>query len=221
MQKNHRIWLDTSLPFTRDPLLFGMIVLYAVFWGWMAIEPYAWSNWWLENLLVLAACAVLGLTFKRFRFTNVSYALITIFLALHTLGAHYSYNTTPIDRLLHYWFGFERDNFDRVVHTAFGLLIAYPVWECSVRIIGLKRKWAYVCTPLLILAFGALYELIEMWVALLVAPEVGTRFLGTQGDVWDAQHDMEVALYGAVAAMVVQGAMSGLVMVGFKRDDVS
>lgn len=207
MQRKHRVWPDTTLSFRKDRLLQGMIVLYAGFWGWMAVEPYAWSNWWLENLLVLAACAGLGLTFRRFRFSNVSYALIVVFLALHTLGAHYSYNTTPIDRLLHQWFGFERDNFDRVVHTAFGLLIAYPVWEFSVRIVGLKRGWAYWSTPMLILAFGAMYELIEMWVALLVAPEVGTRFLGTQGDVWDAQHDMEVALYGAVAAMAVQGVL--------------
>lgn len=201
-------WFATDARFRDDRVLQGMIVLYVLFWLWMLVNPYAWSNWWLENLLVLATAAGLAGTFRWFRFNNLSYALIIAFVALHTFGAHYSYNTTPLDTWMHGWFGFERDNFDRIVHFAFGLLIAYPAWDLGIRVIGLKRIWAYLVTPALMLALGAFYELIEMWVALIVAPEIGTRFLGTQGDEWDSHHDMELALFGAVLAMGVAAGLS-------------
>lgn len=201
--RGHTRWLESDVPFRKDRLLQIYIGVFALFWLWMLVEPYAWFNWWLENLLVLAAGTYLAVTFRWFRFSNVSYALITLFIALHTYGAHYSYNTTPIDILMQDWFGFERDNFDRIVHFGFGLLIAYPVREFAVRVMGLGKGWGAAASPAIILAFGAFYELIEMWVAAIVAPEIGTRFLGTQGDVWDSHHDMEVALYGAVLAMLV------------------
>ncbi|WP_438448511.1 DUF2238 domain-containing protein [Gorillibacterium sp. sgz5001074] len=200
----------TERRFRKNRILQAMIGGYAVFWLWMLIKPYAWYNWWLENLLVLAAAAGLGGAYRWFRFSNRSYALIILFVALHTYGAHYSYNTTPIDRLMHEWFGFHRDNFDRVVHFSFGLLIAYPAWEFFIRAAGLRKGWSYGLTPVVILSFGAFYELIEMWVALIVAPEIGTRFLGTQGDIWDSHHDMEAALIGAVLAMAATAAASHL-----------
>jgi putative membrane protein len=78
------------------------------------------------------------------------------------------------------------------------------------RIVGLRGFWSYVMTVVSILATGAFYELIEMWVAHLVAPEIGDLFLGTQGDVWDSQHDMEAAMYGAVAAMLITAAIRAI-----------
>jgi putative membrane protein len=192
-----------AIRFRDDRKLQVMVAGYAVFWLWMLIKPKQWSNWWLENLLVVATAAVLIGTFKRFRFSHISYGFILIFMALHTYGAHYAYTSTPIDTWMHRAFGFKRDNFDRVVHASFGLLAAYPIWEFGVRRLGLKPAWSYIMTPMLVLAFGAFYELIEMWVALLVSEEVRNRFVGTQGDIWDSQHDMEVALYGAIAAMLV------------------
>jgi putative membrane protein len=192
----------TDVPFGSDKYLHGMLAAFVLFWLWMLIRPYSWYNWWLENALTLVTLAVLGATFRRFRFSRLSYAMILLFLVLHTYGAHYSYNTTPIDKLMHSLMGFKRDNFDRVVHFAFGLFIAVPAWEFARRITGIGKGWSYAATSLVILAFGAFYELIEMWVALIVAPEIGTRFLGTQGDVWDSHHDMEAALIGAVLTMI-------------------
>lgn len=179
------------------------IAVFVAFWIWMGIDPYNRFDWLLENLLIFACIGALTAAYPRFRFTDVSYGLITLFLMLHTLGAHYSYNTTPIDTLLHRLFQLRRDDFDRIVHCCFGLLMAYPILELMERIVKLRGWRAYVLTVTAVLAGGAFYELIEMWVAKLVAPEIGDLFLGTQGDVWDSQHDMEVALYGAAAAMAI------------------
>ncbi|WP_134685837.1 DUF2238 domain-containing protein [Brevibacillus migulae] len=179
-----------------------MLAAFAVFWIWMAINPVHRSNWLLENLLVFAAVIVFSLTYRQFAFSNASYGQLLLFMSLHTLGAHYTYATTPVDVWLHGLFDFERNHYDRVVHFSFGLLLAYPAYEFLSRLIRVNGIWAYVLAVITILSAGAFYELIEMWVAKIVAPEIGTMFLGTQGDEWDAQQDMAVALYGAAISMV-------------------
>ncbi|WP_219835222.1 DUF2238 domain-containing protein [Paenibacillus sp. R14(2021)] len=189
-------------PFLGHYGLYAIIVFFAICWTLLAFHPYSVFDWWLENLLTLASLAGLAASYRWFRFSNSSYFLIMIFIVMHTIGAHFAYNTTPIDRFLNLLFHFERQNYDRVVHFAFGLLIAYPVYEVIVRLTSMRRGWAHIAVPWLILGFGAYYELIEMWVALIVSPEKGAMFLGSQGDPWDAQHDMEVALYGASIAML-------------------
>ncbi|NHN33837.1 DUF2238 domain-containing protein [Paenibacillus sp. S3N08] len=180
-----------------------MLVGYALLWAILSVEPYSRFNWLLENLLIFVAVLVAAGTYYRFAFSNLSYLLTLIFMGLHTVGAHYSYNTTPLDTWLHELFHFQRNGYDRIVHFSYGLLLAYPIKELVARTIMLRAKWAYVFAPVIVLASGAFYELIEMWVALIVAPEIGTLFLGTQGDPWDTQHDMELALYGAVLAMLI------------------
>lgn len=200
--------LAHDIPIRRNGLLQLGLCTYAGFWLWMSVHPYSSYDWWLENLLTFLALAGLMSAFPFFRFNNLSSLLILAFLALHTLGAHYSYNTTPIDSWINRLFHFGRDNYDRVVHFSFGLLVVYPVREFVVRVILPRQGWSYILAPLVILAFGAFYELIEMWVAQIVAPEIGTLFLGTQGDPWDSQHDMEAALYGAAAVMAVNAAVN-------------
>ncbi|WP_231571397.1 DUF2238 domain-containing protein [Gordoniibacillus kamchatkensis] len=197
------VWLSPDIRFGRNRLLHMLILGYAAFWAWMAVAPYNRFDWLLENLLIFVAVAVLTVTYPFFRFNNLAYALIAVFLALHTYGASFSYNTTPIDMLMHRYFELQRDMYDRVVHASYGLLLAYPLFQFMRRVVGLRGFWSYALTVTTILATGAFYELIEMWVANIVAPEIGVLFLGTQGDVWDSQHDMEVALYGAAVAMVI------------------
>jgi putative membrane protein len=208
MQQN--VLLDDQIPFRRNWLLQALIVGYTIFWIAMSIEPYDSFGWLLENLLIFAACLTLLGTYRWFTFNNLSYMLIIVFLGLHTFGAHYSYNTTPLDRLIHALFEFPRDEYDRVVHFCYGLLMAYPIRELVIRLMRPRGYWAYFLTPAIVLATGAFYELIEMWVAFIVAPELGTMFLGTQGDIWDAQHDMAVALYGSSIAMLVTAAVNAI-----------
>ncbi|MDR6881834.1 DUF2238 domain-containing protein [Bacillus sp. 3255] len=194
--------------FRSNTTLHILIILYAALWIWMAYAPYSRFDWMLENLLIWATLIGLVSTYKRMTFSNLSYALIALFLALHTVGAHYSYNENLVDVWLRWLLHSERDNYDRLVHFSFGLLLAYPLREALRAWTPLGRKWLYVMTCVMILALGAFYELIEMWVALLVAPEIGTLFLGTQGDPWDTHHDMELALYGAILAMAATAAAS-------------
>jgi putative membrane protein len=194
---------NNKIPFTQNGALQMMIVIYVGIWIWMAVSPYSRYDWVLENLLIWAALIGLVSTYKFFCFTNLSYAYIGLFLLLHTVGAHYSYNENVVDVWMKLIFHTQRDNYDRLVHFSFGLLLAYPLREAMSVWTQLGRRWLYVLTCVIVLAMGAFYELIEMWVALLVAPEIGTLFLGTQGDPWDTHHDMELALYGAVIAMGV------------------
>ncbi|MFB9325834.1 DUF2238 domain-containing protein [Paenibacillus aurantiacus] len=195
--------------FRENRTLHIALVVFALFWLWMGYDPYRKFNWWLENLLTLLAAAGLIATGRWFVWSNTSYLLIIAFIALHTVGAHYSYNETPLDRWLNALFAFERNNYDRIVHCAFGLLIAYPVYELLRRVAGVRHGWSCVLVPCVILAFGAFYELIEMWVTFILDPERGALFLGSQGDPWDAHHDMEVALYGAIIAMLATALTRG------------
>ncbi|MDF2960067.1 MAG: hypothetical protein K0S39_1802 [Paenibacillus sp.] len=200
---------DVTLPFKSNRLLQAVLAAYTVFWAVMAIEPFNRFNWFLENLLVFATILVLAVTYRSFALSNWSYLLIAVFLSLHTFGANYSYNTTPLDSWLRELFHTERDGYDRIVHFSYGLLLAYPIRELFVRTVGQIGFWAYAMPVVFVLASGAFYELIEMWVAFIVAPEIGTLFLGTQGDPWDTQHDIELALYGAVIAMMLTAAAAG------------
>lgn len=190
-----------GIPFTKNRFLQILIIIYAGIWTWLAVSPYSRYDWVLENLLIWAALIGLVSTYKLFSFSNLSYTWIVLFLLLHTVGAHYSYNENVVDRWMKLILHIERDPYDRLVHFSFGLLLAYPIREAMQAWTQLGRKWLYVMTCIIVLAMGAFYELIEMWVAFIVAPEIGTLFLGTQGDPWDTHHDMELALYGSVIAM--------------------
>ncbi|MDR6555525.1 DUF2238 domain-containing protein [Paenibacillus qinlingensis] len=189
--------------FRTNWMLHGMMVIWLGAWGWLAISPHSRGDWVLENLLIWAALIGLVATYRWFVFSNLTYGLLASFLLLHSIGAHFSYNGTWFDPWLRGLFGSERDHFDRLVHLCFGLLCAYPIYEGMAAWTKLGRRWIYVMTCVIVLAMGAFYELIEMWVANIVALEIGTLFVGAQGDPWDAQHDMELALYGAIIGMLV------------------
>jgi putative membrane protein len=89
------------------------------------------------------------------------------------------------------------------VHFTFGLLIAYPGFEFMRRVVGIMKVWSYFFTIIVILAMGAFYELIEIWISNIVAPGQGALFIGLQGDSWDTQHDISSAMYGAIITMVI------------------
>jgi putative membrane protein len=184
-------------------LLQGVWLGYAIFWGWMAIRPLNRTDWLLENLLVFAVVAALAASYRKLPLSGASYLSIALFLTLHTWGSHYSYNATPLGSWLQEWWGLERNPYDRLVHLAYGLLFAYPVWELVCAWIKPSPRWSYGIAVMAILATGAFYELIEMWVVLLAAPELGMLFLGSQGDPWDAHHDMELETLGAAVIMAI------------------
>lgn len=188
--------------FRANRLLHVLILWLIVLWAITAIEPFNRRDWLLENLLVFIYTALLILTYRRFAFSNLSYALFTVFLSLHLIGAHYTYAQTPLGFWLQDAFALERNHYDRIVHFSYGLLCAYPFHEILTRIAGVRRSWSYFLAAAMILAFSAFYELIEAVVAMLVDPELGAAYLGTQGDEWDAQKDSALAFGGATLAMI-------------------
>ena len=169
----------------------------------MAIEPFNRRDWLLENLLVFFYIGLLLVTYPRFRFSALSYLLFTIFMSLHLIGAHYTYSEVPFGFWMQDALGLARNHYDRVVHFSFGLLIAYPLREWLLRVTGVRPGWSNFLTVALVLAFSGFYEVMEGIVAMLVSPELGMAYLGTQGDQWDSQHDTFLAFSGAVVAMLV------------------
>jgi len=175
----------------RDRYALGCLLALTLWWGLLAIEPRYRTTWLHENFLVFAGVPGAILLHLRLRFDRLALTMITLFLAMHLVGAHYSYSEVP-------WLGHGRNHYDRVVHFAYGLLLAYPM--CAL------FRWApcpRVLALLLVLASSAAYELAEWGFTMIAAPEEGMSFLGTQGDVWDAQKDMALATAGAVVALLL------------------
>jgi putative membrane protein len=182
--------------FKRNHLLQFLLVFYLALWAALAISPLDRSDWLLENLLVFVFVGGLVATYRRFPLSELSYLLIALFLALHAVGAHYTYAKAPLGFWLKDAFDLSRNHFDRIVHFSFGLLLGYPIRETLLRVIKTSRGWIFFLAFHVVLAWSGLFELLESWVAQIVSPELGAAYLGTQGDSWDAQNDMTAALIG-------------------------
>lgn len=188
-------------PFRQNRPLQVMVVWLLGFWLLTAITPFDRRDWFLENLLVFLYSILLIATYRRFTFSNFSYALFTLFMTLHLIGAHYTYAETPLGYWLMDWFDLQRNHYDRIVHFSYGLLLAYPFYEVLRRAAGVRPGWAHFLVLNAILAFSGFFEVLEAVIAIIVSPDLGNAYLGTQGDIWDAQKDMGLALLGAVIAM--------------------
>jgi putative membrane protein len=188
--------------FRQNRFLQVLLLWLLTLWAAMAIAPFDRGDWLLENVLVFIYAALLIFTYPRFRFSNLSYGLFGVFLSLHMVGAHYTYAETPFGFWLQELLGLSRNHYDRIVHFSFGLLIAYPFREFLVRVTGVRRKWSYLMVMITVLGFSGFYEALEGAAAVVVSPELGLAFLGTQGDIWDAQKDTALAFAGSIIAMV-------------------
>lgn len=189
--------------FADNRVLQALVAWLVGLWLLTAIAPFNRFDWLLENLLVLIYGALLVATYRRFAFSNLSYALFALFLSLHLVGAHYTYAETPFGFWLQDQLDLSRNHYDRIVHFGFGLLLAYPFREILLRAAGINRSWSYFLTLVAILGFSGFYEALEGVVAVIVSPELGAAYLGTQGDEWDAQKDTGLALAGAVITMLI------------------
>ncbi len=190
------------------PVVAGLLLAYGAFWTWLAIAPVDRHDWFLENLLAVALVAVLVRTYRLFAFSLPSYYLILAFLVLHAIGAHYTYAEVPFGFWLKDTWTLNRNPFDRLVHFAYGVLLIYPFREVLVRLAGVQGLWAAYLSVSGILAQSAFFEVVEAIVAVIVSPELGSLYLGTQGDEWDAQKDMAAAFAGALLTMTVTMGIS-------------
>jgi putative membrane protein len=191
-------------------------------WIALAIRPHDRADWALENALVLPFVALLFLTARRFPFSRVSYTLIFVFLLLHAVGAHYTYSLVPYRD---WWRGLtglaaaaERNHFDRFVHFAFGLLLAYPVREIFLRVTRARGFWGYYLPVDVTMAFSMVFELFEWAAAVFFGGDLGVAYLGTQGDPWDAHKDMLLATVGAVLSMILTALLNARLQRDFARE---
>lgn len=192
----------------------------------LAITPYDRSDWALENLLVIIAAIAFALTYKKFPFSRLSYSLIFCFLVLHEVGAHYTYAKVPYNSFFQNYFqlnidelfSWERNNFDRVVHFLYGLLLAYPIREFYYRIADAKGFWGYFLPLELTMATSMIFELFEWAAAEIFGGDLGIAYLGTQGDIWDAHKDMALASLGATMTMLITLAVNIKLQRNFDRE---
>jgi putative membrane protein len=192
-----------SKPFSHNRFLQILAGSYVVLWILLAIHPLDRQDWFLENILVFVTVAVIVATYRWFRFSNLSYALITIFLAVHAIGAHYTYAKVPAGFWLRDWFHLSRNHYDRIIHFGFGFSLLYPLRELLQRAAGARETWATWLAVAALAALSSFFEILEAIIAQMVRPDLGTAYLGTQGDIWDAQKDMAAAFWGAVLMAVV------------------
>jgi putative membrane protein len=185
------------------PYHYFLLVSFLVIWVWAAINPLFPHDWLLENYLVFISVPLILLSARYFKLSDTSYGLITLFMILHVIGSHYTYAEVPFGDTLQVWFDAERNMYDRLVHFCFGLLLAYPIHEVFLKVAKARGFWSYFLPLDLTMSFSALYEVIEWITARNVDPAAGLAFLGSQGDVWDAQKDMGLAGLGALLAMFV------------------
>lgn len=173
-----------------------VVVLLAV--AASAVRPASWFTWALEIVPVLIGVALLVWSYRRFPLTPLTYGLLALHALVLALGAHYTYAEVPIG----FWGDFSRNWYDRFAHFVQGFVPAMLAREILLRRTPLRPGgWTFTLVCAVCLAFSACYELVE-WLGALLAGSAATDFLGTQGDVWDTQWDMFLALCGAVTAQL-------------------
>ena len=187
--------------FPRGVLFSIAIIVLAVF-IWSSIHPHDYFTWLLEVFPAIIGAAVLALTYRRFPLTPLVYTLIALHMIILIVGGHYTYAEVPLGNWIRDQFGLSRNHYDRVGHFAQGFVPAMIAREVLLRLNVLKRgRWLFVVVVSVCLAISALYELLE-WIVSALTGSAGDAFLGTQGDVFDTQKDMALALVGAVTALI-------------------
>ena len=180
--------------------------LFGIVWLVSAYRPIMAADWWMENLLVFVFVGLLIATYRWLTFSELSYLLIFVYLSMHEWGAHHKYANVPLGEWMRQVFHTTRNDYDRVVHFAFGALLAYPLREMLMRKAKVYGAWALWLPLLIILGLGAAYEILEAVMANLAGPDVGDAFLSLQGDPWDTHKDMFMAFAGAFVAMAITWA---------------
>jgi len=182
------------------------IVLLSVFvlaMSWSAWHPHDYFTWFLEvTPAMIGLVLVLG-SYMKFRLTDLTYTLIVIHCIILMIGGHYTYAEMPLFSWLRDTFDLARNYYDRVGHVAQGFVPAILAREILIRRSPLKPgKWMFYIVTSICLAFSAFYEMVEWWVAVSSGDDA-VAFLATQGDVWDTQWDMFLALLGAMASQLL------------------
>jgi putative membrane protein len=165
-------------------------------------RPRSRGDWLLENLLVVIGGLLFWRLYRKPGLSTLSCVAVAVFFAFHIYGAHYTYSEAPFGFWLRDIGDTVRNPYDRLVHFLFGLLMSWPVREAICHAAAKARhRWVCMSTVMWIAAISTYYELMEWAAMLVVAPELGIAFMGTQGDVFDAHKDSALAVFGAMLSM--------------------
>jgi putative membrane protein len=198
-------------PKPEDRLPLFLLIVFAALWIALAIAPSYQQDWLLENVPVAVALPILVASYRRLRFSNTAYIGIFTLLALHEIGAHYTYSEVPYDD----WFtsflgfstdqllGFTRNQYDRAVHLVYGFTITPAAVELFAARAPPQRIWRWILPVSFVVSHSVVYELIEWGAAVVFGGDLGIAYLGAQGDPWDAQKDMLLAAVGSVVAALI------------------
>jgi putative membrane protein len=167
------------------------------------IDPYERATWWMEVFPIFLGVPILIATWRRFPLTPLVYGLLFLHALILMLGGHYTYARVPLGFWIQDWLDLSRNHYDRLGHFVQGLIPAMLAREILLRRTPLVRGgWLFFLVACVCLAFSACYEFVEWWAA-VIGGSAADAFLGTQGDVWDTQWDMFLALVGAVTAQLL------------------
>lgn len=188
----------------REPLLPRILLAgYVLLFVALGIAPFSRAVWWAENIPIVAIVVTLVVMYLRgVRSSNLAYVLMSVLLYMHTIGGHYTFERVPFDWVTR-TFGFERNHYDRIAHFSVGFY-AFGIAELLIARRLVARPWiAYGFGVFAIGTVAAVYEIIEWIYAATEGGSAGAAFLGSQGDIWDAQKDMLADISGAVVAVAL------------------
>lgn len=194
-------------PFMKNIWMIVFTNVFILVWLNSFIGTSDIANWLLENTLVFLFMAFLILTYRKHQFSDLSYLLVCVYLCLHVYGSKYTYADNPFGYWLQDVLSLSRNHYDRIVHFSFGFLLAYPMREMFLRWFAFPKWVAWALPVEITLSISGLYELIEWAVADIFFKAQGDAYLGTQGDIWDAQKDMFLAFLGAIVATTIVSAL--------------
>lgn len=186
----------------------ALLISAALYLVWSGLFPRERVTWVAETAPAMIGAIILILTYRRFRFTTLTYAMAWLFALILITGGHWTYAEVPVGNWARDAMGLSRNHFDRVGHFMQGVVPALFARELLLRTSGLQRgKWLFFTCVSMALAISAGYEIFEWQYAVFFGGQRAEDFLGSQGDVWDAQKDMFMALIGAVISLLLLGRM--------------
>jgi putative membrane protein len=206
--KNEHMPFTLAISANRTPLkknywLWIFIGAFAIIWTDSLIGTTDMHNWILENVLTILFLLFLLISFRKYQFSDLSYLLICVYLCLHVYGSKYTYAENPFGYWLQAAFETNRNHYDRIVHFSFGFLLAYPMRELFLKWLRYPTLVSWALPIEITLSVSGFYELIEWAVADIFFKAQGDAYLGTQGDIWDAQKDIFLAFSGAILATTI------------------
>jgi putative membrane protein len=189
---------NTRIPYAKNNQFIILSITLIIAWFYFFYSAIDIKDWWIENILVLIFCGTLFASQKKFIFSNASIVFIFLFLLLHLYGARMAYTHNELGEFFKHSFQLSRNPYDRIVHFGFGFLMVYPLCDYLSYQYQLSKKHLFLVANMIILCLATIFELIEWGVATCTNSATGETYVATQGDVWDAQKDIILAVIGAV-----------------------